>query len=453
MSTSDQLAFSLPPLQLFGLIAPNFQGYAEWVVYPGAVIVIALLWTLISRSALGRSKLWLGMLVISLMLALADAFPLYSWLARLPGWDLLRVPSRFMIVFGFSACVIFARFISGEFSEITVRARFWGNLATFGISIFCWVIAGGTWLITGSVVFPYLWGALALSTATLLYMGWQRAWLSSLAFRGACLMLVIIDLGAVSYSEFTYRGAETVLKEGAEAAAIINETSQKFRFYSPSYSIPQQTSTQMRLEAVNGIDPMQLRSLTEFLTPAVGINLASYSVTIPPFESGNIQGSNQDAQLDSKLLGQLNVKFVAADYAIQNHGLIEIKRVGPTYIYQNLNWMPRARVQKTSDDSQNWGIASILHYSPNQIDLKADGEGELVLSEMAYSGWQVWVDGTESAIQTENIFRSTRLATGTHEISFIFRPVSLTVGLSLAVVAWAWLANAWLAGKRKHDID
>jgi len=59
---------------------------------------------------------------------------------------------------------------------------------------------------------------------------------------GACLL----DLCIVDLSLFTIRPAETVLAESEQAARYLSLQPGDFRIYSPSYSLPQQTSARLR---------------------------------------------------------------------------------------------------------------------------------------------------------------------------------------------------------------
>jgi len=74
----------------------------------------------------------------------------------------------------------------------------------------------------------------------------------------------------------------------------------------------------------------------------------------------------------------------------------------------------------------------ITAYSNNEILLDATTSlpGCLVLSEVAYPGWKVEVDGKPAALHRANYtFRSVFLAPGTHQVRFYFQPTSWRVGL------------------------
>ncbi len=64
--------------------------------------------------------------------------------------------------------------------------------------------------------------------------------------------------------------------------------------------------------------------------------------------------------------------------------------------------------------------------------ISATGPGTLVVSEIYYPGWDVWVDGQRGAIYpAEELLRGIELAPGLHEIDMRFRPTSLYLGFGL----------------------
>ena len=63
MSVEDNLSFSLSPIQLFGFLAPNFGGYAEWTVYFGGMFLLIIIWILTHRELRKVSAFWLLVLI------------------------------------------------------------------------------------------------------------------------------------------------------------------------------------------------------------------------------------------------------------------------------------------------------------------------------------------------------------------------------------------------------
>jgi hypothetical protein len=451
LTAADNLMLSLDPLQLFSLIAPNFQGYAEWTVYLGALPLLAVIWGLTYRELRNRLHFWLGVLVAAGLMALGSNFLPNQWLVRLPGMDLLRVPARFMLVFGFAGAVVLAWFCQADLRSPVKGASFWANLASFGSVLFPWIIVMGLWAITGSPSVPYAWGAAAITLGVVGIALKKLGWIRPQVFLSFAIGVLVLDLGGVAQSNFTYRDPAQVLDERGEVLQAIGGQPGLFRIYSPSYSVPQQTTLNFGRETVQGVDPLQLKSYLTFLQAATGIPITGYSVTVPPFETADLATSNQKYVPDARLLGLLNVKFVIADFPLQADGLEEWRVVGAAHIYQNAFWRPRAWVQQAQAGvDSSWVVAEMRERTPNRLLIQAEGPGELVLSEVDYPGWQVWVDGVPAQFHTAyGLLRAIRLDPGSHQVKVEFQPASIWLGLICAGVSWVWLGYMWLKNKER----
>ena len=75
--------------------------------------------------------------------------------------------------------------------------------------------------------------------------------------------------------------------------------------------------------------------------------------------------------------------------------------------------------------------------TPDRIAVQARGPGLLVLSEVDYPGWEVRIDGKSAHKEVvAGLLRGVRLSSGEHQVEFIFRPVSVYVGLALGSFGW-----------------
>jgi uncharacterized membrane protein YfhO len=97
---------------------------------------------------------------------------------------------------------------------------------------------------------------------------------------------------------------------------------------------------------------------------------------------------------------------------------------------------PRAWIQK---DGSLSGIdvqpVEITQWNPNLISVSASGPGILVLSEIMYPGWEVFVDGEANHIVPfDGIFRSVSLGDGRHSVEFLFQPARIRLGMGLFVL-------------------
>ena len=112
--------------------------------------------------------------------------------------------------------------------------------------------------------------------------------------------------------------------------------------------------------------------------------------------------------------------------------------------------MPRAWVRASNDKPElELKSVEVLEWTANRIILSAEGPGTLILSEIDYPGWQVWVDGEVSQIHTyENVLRSIPLNPGKHEVVFVYQPTSLFVGMLICLPGMIYLVRHFIFTRR-----
>ena len=216
-----------------------------------------------------------------------------------------------------------------------------------------------------------------------------------------------------------------------------------FRFYSPSYSLPQDIAAAHGWELANGVDPLVLAAYAHFMTQASGVPRQGYEVILPPLPA-------HDASVDCAfapspaLLGLLNVRFLVAVCPLGHPALQEVAHRGGVWLYRNTQARPRAWVETSS----GWRPTAGVQWTPNAVTVRASGPGKLVLSEIAYPGWRVSVDGhpVESEVAHE-VLRAVPLPVGEHVVVWRFRPRDLYLGLVLALLGlvgvWRFPARLW----------
>jgi hypothetical protein len=444
LSSGDIFTFSLPPERLLGLFIPDFGGFHEYALYSGEFILALALVVLVAKSLRARGRFWWITAGLSLLFALGPATPLFSGLAWLPGFNLLRVPSRALFLCGLSIAVLAAFALDGILKALPAAERRPANLALAALAGLTAGLAGLIAAVGGQLAFNLAWGAAAVVLAAI-WVGLgvnrrlnQSAWLIFL------FVFTMLDLGVFDRQAFAPRSAQAVQAEGLLAARFLEEQPGVFRVYSPSYSLPQQTAVRAGLELADGVDPLQLSAYVAFMGPASGVPENGYSVTLPPYANGDPAVDNAAFHPDPQRLGLLNVRYLASAFNLDDPYLKLMESLGGTRIYENRMAYPRAWVQAGSErtisaspaDAQP---ASILSQTPNRIqiqmpDLASSGEYILVTSEIAYPGWRVWVDGKPAQILTvDGLLRGVRIQGGAHQIVFSFLPFSLIAGLALWV--------------------
>jgi len=428
LTTNDVLSSSLPPFRLLSLLVPDFGGYHEWILYPGGVVLVLALIALLVPSRRVRFVFWVAVIIAALLVALGEYLPGMAVLAKIPGFNLLRVPPRALFLTGLAWAAVAAYGLDILLDDRIDFPMKRVKLTLVGFFVFVFALT------LGIGVFLDHWARNYLLGIGLIFAAMLGIWLllGKKAPSSVIIILLIgislLDWGQMNATLLTFRAKPIVLKEGGPSVQFLAMMTDSFRVYSPSYSLPQQTAALFGISLVDGVDPLQLASYAEFMEDATGVPFQGYSVTLPPFANADIQSDNAIYRPDAALLGLLNVRYIVAAFDLPVDGFVLREKIGETRVYENMKVASRAWVQI---DDRIVSEAEITHWEPNKINLIATGPGILVLSEVAYPGWRVFVDGEDVPIEVYNdLMRAVQLAPGNHEITFAFYPVSVYIGLT-----------------------
>lgn len=94
------------------------------------------------------------------------------------------------------------------------------------------------------------------------------------------------------------------------------------------------------------------------------------------------------------------------------------------------------------------GNAEITRYEPNRIEVKTSSTSPsvLVLGENHYPGWRAYVDGEPTGVlRVDYDLRGVFLDSGSHDVSFVYRPKSVLAGLVVSLFT-AVALGLWSAG-------
>ncbi len=356
-------------------------------------------------------------------------------MTTIPFVSLLRVPSRSLFLAGLSLTALSGYGLEKIIDRSTKEPSRQLNLVLFALIAFSMILAVGIYILEGNLPSGILWGGFILAFGVLWIQLRFKTKLRYEIWILGLFLIGLIDLGMVNMNSFQGRPADEVYSERESIAQYLAAQPGEFRTYSPSYSIPQQTAVRYGLELTDGVDPLQIEAYAEFMESASGVPRTGYSVTIPPFETGNPKVDNADYFPNAEKLGLLNVGYVIADYGLNVQGLTLDKQFDEASVYKNELQMPRAWVQaKDVNLVSTVKPAEILDRSPNSMKISAVGPGKLVVSEINYPGWVVSVDGEIREIETaDGVLRAVKLDAGSHEVNFAYKPGSLLIGLVLSI--------------------
>jgi hypothetical protein len=431
MTAGEVFSYSLPFARLLGYLFPDFGGFHEWMVYVGASVLLLTLILLTTGSINKGYKFWIWTAGVSLIFSFGSQIPLLPHLARLPLLSLLRVPSRALFITGLAVSVLAAYGLQGLLEGFSGTKQRRSALMLTGVLGFVLTLTFGVWFLTGEMARNFFWGAVFFSHGVLLILAGSRGWIRQDYWFIGLFVIFLVDLWGVNRTLFSYHKADDVLSENKDVVRWLASQSGQFRIYSPSYSIPQQTAAFYRLQLADGVDPLQLKSYVNYMEQATGVPADGYSVTMPPFETGDPELDNASYMPDPKLLGLLNVKYVASQFDISGSNLNLVEQFGNTRLYENDLVYPRAWIQKSKMINGAEIIpVTIESWNSDRIVIQTADTGLLVISELVYPGWQVRVNDQAEKLQTANgILRAVNLDNpGYKEVVFVFRPISVYLG-------------------------
>jgi hypothetical protein len=443
MRPADILTYSLPFARMLGLLFPDFNGFHEYMLYAGQAILLLALLAVLWRLRRTEVRFWAATFLLSLGFALGANLPPLHALVTLPLFDLLRVPSRMLFISGISLLALAAYAVQAILEGLPAAHRRKAGLALTAYVGFQLALCAGVWSLGGKLPANFGWGA-SFALLAAIWIGFHLAgrlpagwWLAGL------FAICLLDWGGMDRTLFWPRPAEQVLAEGRPLAQYLAAQGEDFRVYSPSYSLPQQTTATYGLQLADGVDPLQLRSYVQFMEQASGVPANGYSVTLPAFASGEPASDNAVYRPDPRQLGLLNVRYVAAEFDLPVQGLELEQRFGSTRLYRNLEVLPRAWLQpENSALGESVQPVELLGWNSDRIKLRATGPGLLVLSEVMYPGWQARIEGKPAQIEAvAGLLRGLRLEAGEHEIEFAFYPSSIFLGVGLSLLALLLLAS------------
>lgn len=434
---------SLPLSNSLKFLVPDFGGSPEILPYVGTLV---LGWAIIAILSKAKSwGFWLAITLGALLIAMGDQTPIYSLLAAVvPGMKFIRVPARFLFISAFGLSYLAGIGIDFVFTQERENIRTarlgavaYGALVLFLGALILFIGSLGNkpavYMIISSVSFIFLF-----------FLVTNRQWTQEVKI-GLWIVLLITELFIVGQSFITIQSNDVTFPEKNPVISAIENERGLERIFSLSYSIPQHIAAENSLQLADGVNPLQLESYVTYMADAVGFSNSTYSVTLPPFPDGD-PATPQTFLLDAEKLGYMSVAYVLSAYPIKNSELIFVELIAGTYIYENPYLRPRAWLDGAdSQSSSTWREVDEIIWSPNEIVIRAEGPGLLILSEVDYPGWTVTVDGQQSTIERyQEVFRAVSLRAGAHLIKFTFRPRLVFIGgilsmLTIFGLAWVWL--------------
>ena len=491
MGFSESAVSSLPLRYLWGLLLADHRGFMDYVLYVGMPVLALALVALPRRQA----WFWWAFVCVTLVYVLGANTPLYGWAFRLlPALAWLRAPSRIWFVAA-AALALLAGWGGDRLLEgLSGRGRRTLNRLAVALGALALVLVLGYAIAFGKPPANLVaFGVVTPITAAVCVVTAARR-MPRLGAVVALTVLVLADLWMVDVTLIEGRSPEAVFAENGVGVYLAQQMDgEPFRVYSPSYSLPRHIAARYGLETADGVDPLYLEAYAAWMELASGVRRSGYTETVPSLEGGSdIATANREASPDARLLGLLNVCYVAAEFPMAVEGLCEVARFGPIYLYENLYVLPRAFVVgqvepvEDLDAALEWVQAHDVRHmvaveggrllpppgerelastsgevqaevawarrSPNRLvlDITLDRPGFLVLSQAWDPGWRAEVDGQPVVLwRADGLLSGVYLEDGSHRVTFVYWPAGLGAGCGVTIVGWVVAAALCLKGRRQ----
>ena len=486
--------YSFAPAQWIGWLIPGFFGRGpqfHWGAWPRVEIgYVGILPLILAGLALAlrrdrRTWVWLGLAVISFVLALGIYAIPHGWLTQIPGFGLLRAPARFVLLTGFALAVLAALGL-----DATLRPLIGAAHAAFG---HVWRLVAGATAATLAIGVPLAYLALLLSQssdptvtlrisitliavvtfaglllASLLWLTARRGeWARRSTLGWLAAGLILLDLASLgAYQDLGDKDPSQGFAQPAITAFLNGRPNGPFRI-----------DTRTQIETLWQPDTALLHGLEDIGGVANPLALADAT----RYWEG--LGSRS-----SRLYDLLNVRYVIAKkdvtldwakFALVFDGDARLN------VYENRSTLPRAffvsQIQPVASHEEAWTAIHASDFdpaktavvegpsastsssaqvteivsAPNRLTVRVDAAGPalLVLSQVWYPGWRVAVDGQPQGVplRVNYLFQGVPVEAGSHTVELRFTSLLWRVGWVLAgVVVAALIAGAVFSVLRRR---
>jgi hypothetical protein len=455
MTLTDNLIFSLPISKILFMIFPFIGESAEWVFYLGGVGFISIILALLNGIIRRRSVYWLTLFGLGIFISISGTIPFVSRFWEIPLLNLARVPSRALFLCGISVSFISAYSLETILNKKIDKKR--TNLCLAGLIGFGILFLIFSFFSSRNEINGLRIGSFSLLITSGLFFILANKPHPNPSWTWLLILIVLLDFGTINALSIKFLDFEDAFKKGQTLSNSIELNKREdFRIFSPSYSIPQHLASRDGIEMVNGVDPLQLQSIQNFMQfrTISGTRLDGYNVAFPPFLTGKPEVDNKDLFLEPDKLGLLNVRYVISTFPLDFIGLNLLNHTAEGFVYENKFWLPRVWIQNP-ESPLGKDIFEAVNYSRtnNTFTVETKNEGILVLSEIMYPGWKAAIDGkpVEILIQ-DDLLRSVLIPAGHHVVTFHFQPESLYIGIIISFFTLIILV-CWFLIERKsiHD--
>ncbi|MBI5122704.1 YfhO family protein [Candidatus Roizmanbacteria bacterium] len=452
--------FLLHPLHIIGSIFPHFFGgvkdgtfwgkgsFASATVYAGIMPLFLAIYALFTNFKNNKYvKIFSVLALFSVIYAMGKYTPVFSFFYNyIPGFDGFRVPSRFLYIYVFSLSILAGFGFDSllDKSKNFVKVRYIGLVGIFislllsllvfilsqqknMVSFYEQIVLRNSFAlgIDHTKLLDYLFKDIYkfLAVIFLLFIVLVILSIKKINKKFVILYLILIvffDLW--SFGRPLIGNSSGVLYPEYKIVNKIKSDHSNFRVFDMTgLLLPNLTFN--HIENITGVHSLQLADFRNYLW-LIGDHDSNF------FESFVTISSIKNPQV----LDQLSVKYVISSQKLLAPTFSEIisERVSnkKLYLYKNNNFLPEVYLAYVNKESVN-----MTRLDANSVKVEAviQKPGLLVLTDSLYPGWKVYDNGKEgSLLKVNSVQKGINLASGKHELEFIYEPVFYRLGLLIS---------------------
>ena len=431
--------------------------------------------------------------LLSFLLALGKNTPVFPWLYRhVPTFDMFQAPARFALWAAFSLPLL-AGFGVQAWHRPQKLALYWTRLGTAGAAAVT-IGAGLTWYWLGDVSPTFirataLAGLMGVAAGILCLLAPQESnSASSTRWHWAVALFVAVDLIIAGWQLNPGVDTRFYTQLNGISDTISSMLAGRRLYISPDDEYRLKYERFLRFDTYKtGEDPFRMRQI---LLPNLNMLdrvpvLSNFDPLVPGRYAAwmdvlkRAEGTALENMLDLSGAGAVERIDPSAEYGVSflklppGKGLRARLIICENHPDGGIGMPPLDYLQSESFDVQReilledgtgavfkcqgsglMGTVERAEELPDRLgyQVQASSLGWLLLADIWYPGWQVFVDGVERPLYRANtLFRAVAVGPGDREVVFHYRPLSFLVGLAvslfvglslLVVVAYRWYTRA-----------
>ncbi len=432
--------------------------------------------------------LWLGLALVSCVLALGEFTPLHRVFYHLvPGWDRFRNPGRSLLVYTFAGCLLAGY---GVDSLLYLREEQWTKYMRRLLAVFLVLLVVITFtaamlqhmegqildafarvgsvqmmIATGGMVdelqpvlfqFRFDWMAHSLWVGSayaglffilLVLYAWKPVWKDKLIW--GFVIVCAVDLLLFGQRFLQARTREewkaeyfpdskplgAILEGGYGGRLLTTDLGLDWRYRPQHPEIFPNGPMRYGIRSVRGYSPSILKHFSEFINLMQG--------RPPEALPGGLLFLQEPPMMDSVALQVMGVRTILTTQPNPAPFVPKERFPSGLFLYEYRQGLPRCF--RAIPASNRWGLepverkadrTQVKEIHPNRIEVETEGSEDalLVFADSWFPGWRAWVNGEEKPIgRAFHAFQSVSVPAGGSQVIFEFSPSHWNLYLALSV--------------------